>query len=456
LLREAQQRHPDDMWINTTLGSLLGELRPPRREEAIRFCSIAVALRPDNAGAQLGLSLALHGNGRSAEAVAAIQKAIELKPDNAAAYSDLGLALAHVNRLDEAIDACRRAVELEPDLWWGYLNLSQVLGRKGRLDEAIGACRKAIELKPDYAEAYDNLGAALEGKGLPDDAAEAHRKAIEIDPQLPGAHYNLANDLRAKGQLDAAIAEYREAVRISEDFAMAQCNLGITLRDNGQFSEAVAHLRRGHELGSKDPHWGYPSAEWVKECERLVDLEGKLPAILSGKEQPASAAERAEYAQVCQIKRLYAAAARLCREAIAAQPDLVASPANGIRYNAACAAALAGCGAGADAARLSDVERAGLRKQALDWLRPDLDAWRGQLDKDPDKARPAVAQTMRHWLVDPDFSAVRGAGALAKLPEAERQDWQKLWADVAATLRRAADKPPRPAGADGPEPHPVP
>jgi hypothetical protein len=38
------------------------------------------------------------------------------------------------------------------------------------------------------------------------------------------------------------------------------------------------------------------------------------------------------------------------------------------------------------------------------------------------------------------LSGVRGADALAELPEAERQPWRTLWADVAATLARAQEK----------------
>jgi hypothetical protein len=53
---------------------------------------------------------------------------------------------------------------------------------------------------------------------------------------------------------------------------------------------------------------------------------------------------------------------------------------------------------------------------------------------------------MTHWLQDADFAGIRDAAALARLPEAERTDWQKLWADVAGLLRRtdepkAAEKP---------------
>jgi hypothetical protein len=44
---------------------------------------------------------------------------------------------------------------------------------------------------------------------------------------------------------------------------------------------------------------------------------------------------------------------------------------------------------------------------------------------------------LQHWQQDPDFGGVRGPEALARLPEAERQAWQKLWGDVADTLARA-------------------
>ena len=71
----------------------------------------------------------------------------------------------------------------------------------------------------------------------------------------------------------------------------------------------------------------------------------------------------------------------------------------------------------------------------------DLEAWRRLREKGPDEAasRAAVARTLQHWLVDPDFAGVRGPEALARLPEAERQAWQKLWDDVADMLARAQE-----------------
>ena len=54
-----------------------------------------------------------------------------------------------------------------------------------------------------------------------------------------------------------------------------------------------------------------------------MELDGKLPAILSGQEQPADADERLGLAVLCQnYKRDYAAAARFYEEAFAAKPGL--------------------------------------------------------------------------------------------------------------------------------------
>ncbi len=73
-------------------------------------------------------------------------------------------------------------------------------------------------------------------------------------------------------------------------------------------------------------------------------------------------------------------------------------------------------------------------------MRGNLTALRNNLEKDKDKVAAVVRQRMQHWLSDPDFNGVRGAAALAKLPEAERGDWQRLWEEVAALHARAQTK----------------
>src|SRR5262249_7786604 len=82
----------------------------------------------------------------------------------------------------------------------------------------------------------------------------------------------------------------------------------------------------GHEFGTKQPGWSLPSAEWVREAEQLVAFEAKLPAFLKGEFQPGDTAERLGLIGVCQVKKHYAAAARLFADAFAADPKLPGRP----------------------------------------------------------------------------------------------------------------------------------
>jgi hypothetical protein len=143
-------------------------------------------------------------------------------------------------------------------------------------------------------------------------------------------------------------------------------------------------------------------------------------------------------------------ATRFYQEAFASDPKLAENVRAGQRYSAAFSAALAGCGQGKDADKLEAKERARLRQQALDWLRADLKAYRQLMEKNADKAGPEIAQRMQHWLQDTDFAGVRGPEALARLPEAERKEWQKLWQEVEALRQRAAESR-RPQVPLGPE-----
>src|SRR5262249_58594273 len=129
--------------------------------------------------------------------------------------------------------------------------------------------------------------------------------------------------------------------------------------------------------------------------ERLVELDAKLAKVLTGEAKPKDAAEQMELVRLCWgSKHLTAAAARLSAGAFAVDPKLAEDPRSENRYNAACAAALAGCGTGKDAGQLEDPERARLRRQAVSWLRADLAAWRTLLSNDPDKLRPIVRKMM--------------------------------------------------------------
>ncbi len=443
--RTAIRLRPDDVNAHNILGLAL--LKQGKLDEAVAECRTAIRLRPDFAEAHTKLSLALLKQGKWDEAVAAFRTAIRLQPDLAEAHTNLGNALHGQRKWDEAVAEYRTAIRLKPDDTEAHTNLGNVLQDQKKWDEAVAEYRTAIRLKPDLTEAHINLGVALLKQGKVDEAVAAFRTAIRLWPDDAETHYNLGNVLMSQRKIAEAATEFRTAIRLKPDHAEAHCNLGQLLRVQGDYDGALAMLRRGHELGSRQPGWRYPSAQWVAVAERMAALVARLPALLKGEDRPKDGAERLTLAQVCYDTKRYAAAARLWAEALAAEPKLGDDRRAQHRYSAACSASLAAAGQGADDPRPDDAARARLRGQALEWLKAERAAWARMLDAGDAQARPTVRQTLEHWYVDTDLAGVRDAGALAKLPESERAAWRALWAEVNALLA--------PPAADGLEPEPA-
>jgi len=442
LLRWARGRHLTDFWIHFDLGALLQRGKddaPVILEEAIGCYRTALALRPAASAGHVNLGICLYYRNQPHEAMAEYRKAIDLDPKNAMAHYNLGIVLGANNQLDEAMGEYRKAIDLDPKFVWSHNNLGAILcDVKHDYDGAIIEFRKAIELDPKSASAHYNLGRVLQAKNQLDDAMAEFRKAIDLDPRLAPAHNNLGNVLRAKNQLDEAVAEYKIVIELHPDYAEAYCNLAFALRFQGQLSTSRDFFQRGHALGTKRQDWRYPSKQWVAAAERLVSLEAKLPDFLAGKASPTDNRERLGLAEFWQEQRPVAAA-RLYADAFSVDPKVADDLEAGHRYDAVCCAALAAAGQGADAGNLDGQEYRRLRKQALAWLRADLEQWSKRLEGGKPEDRQVVRAKLELWQGDSDLAGVREKDALKKLPAQEREAWGKLWADVAELLKKASN-----------------
>ncbi len=450
LLQRAQLAFPGDFWINHDLGLALLNGRPPQHEEAIRFLTVAVALRPDSPGVRLNLGLALSRTGRLDEALVAYHQAIDLKPDFSMAHLDLGVLLAEKGHLDEAVAASRRACQLKPDYGYAYYNLGHSLYRMGRVDEALAPLRRAVDLMPNNSTAHSKLGRVLADKGHLDEAAAAWRCASQLKPDDGDAYYNLGTSLMNMGRVNEALAPLRRAIDLMPDHAESHCNLGHALWKLGEFTQALIPLERGHELGSRRKDWRYPSAQWLRECRRRIELDGRLTAVLRGEAQPADADERDAYAHLCYEKKRYVAAARFFSQGLFADPKPADDLEDCHRYQAACAAALAGCGRGDDAGQLDDKERVRWRKQALEWLRAELKAYGELLSVGSPKERQRLQEWLGRWQSERALAGLRDATQVAQLSAAEQESCQQLWAEAQALLAKAGTAELR--GSDSPVP----
>jgi tetratricopeptide (TPR) repeat protein/serine/threonine protein kinase len=442
----------------------------------------AIIVRPDFADAYSNLGALLEKKKNYSAAVAAYRQAVELQGDDplgvACAYNDLGNALKAQRKFSDAVDAYRKAIAADPGFWKARYNLGNTLRKQDDTGGAIACYREVLRLEPRHADSHVNLGTALALRGELDEAIVHYKEAIScfkktgpqddlvrtyyaladtlkmrgqrdealicyqelihLDPKDAEAHTLLGNILRRQEKLPEALAAHQKAIQLQPNHALAHCDLGRTLTDQDDFTAALTAYQRGHELGKQTPNWTYPSADWVQQAEQYVLLDGKLPKVLKGEVAPADAAERIALAKFCHelpCRQLYRAAARFYAEAFTLDPKLVAREHN--RYNAARAAALAGCGQGKDAGQVDGKEYIRLRGLALDWLRDELSVWK-DVPANQGKERPRVRRALENLQKETDFAGVRGADALSKLPENERQEWRNLWQEVAELAQRAA------------------
>jgi serine/threonine-protein kinase len=388
---------------NPALPFYLGAVRwhQGRFAEAEAAWREAIRLRPGWGPAHANLGAALNGQRKYAEAEAACRKALDVAPDGVDAYSPLGIALLHQEKFAQAEAAFRKSLGLRPGLAGTHVNLGTALLRQGKYAEAEAACRKALDLSPDFTDAHMNLGTICEGQKRYGEAEAAFNKVLELTPGSPVAFFNL----------------------------------GLVLLRQARFEEATEYLRKALERTAKTDLIHEQAARLERQCQRFMALRHTLPGVLEGK-KPATAVERLEFAMLCRLERRYGAAARLYREAFAADARLAELVPLNTRYVAACVAALAGCGQGKDADP-TEEGRARWRRQALVWLRQDL-AWWGRAVGRSDAQAATARLTLRHWLMYVDLAGVREREALARLPKEERQAWQRLWSDVDALIRRAS------------------
>ena len=315
----------------------------------------------------------------------------------------------------------------------------------GTAAHAEGEYRRAIGLRPGSAEAHFFLGDALVHLGRRDGGIAMIRKATELDPDNADYLYDLGNRLRDAGDLDGAIDCFRRTLRIREDYAEAHCNLGQVLRRTGRFAEAVDHLRRGHELGSKRPDWEYPSAQWVGQAERLLSLDRKLEPVLAGREKPANAVERLQFAEICQCRGLVVRAVAFVEEAFREDPKLAGRARRLVAHSRPGPRRASGTPAGStrrpagvtwEGGRLAPVEV----KEMQEYLNSISEEQR---------SRTGIPEMLDQWWGDTDFKILSDDRALGKFSEDDRNEVTTLRNEVDA-VRRAAAPSPRPgASASG-------
>jgi serine/threonine-protein kinase len=474
-LRQVCRQHPADFWFNFVLGNALREENKP--EEAAAYYRKALEIR-DEAAVYNNLGLAQYdaeARDRSVnwgKARDCFEKALRLDARSAAAHNNLGLIAKVAGLWDKAEVHFRLALQLDPGSSPAHCNLGFLSSGEGHMAEAIEHLREAARLDSGFALARYYLGMALVCQPPFDIAYANHQSALRDDPTNKPAYdmaYHAAyvnavfnyqtaigfdprwapsqNVLgpRSHLRLADALKEFDRALETDPRLIVAEAARGQAFLAQGRLTEALTATRHSLDVLAEYPGRAEPRRVnelrrnlpiQLRHCERLLSLERRLPAVLRQEDKP-PAAERLEFAEVCAMKGRYADAGGLYADAFAAASDLAEDLDAGHRYEAACAAALAGFGRDADGAGLSVEERGRWRRHAQMWLRADMAAWTQKLDTGAKVDRELVQRVSARWWADPGLGWLHEPDALKELSATERQECLKLWQDFEALVRRA-------------------
>jgi serine/threonine-protein kinase len=472
---------PSAAGVYNNFGQVLGRIG--RLEEAVEQLRRAVRFAPTSSAFRLNLALALNATGQCDEALEQGRRALGIDPKSATIHCALGDIQEAKGQHGEALAEYSQAIALEPTLTAAQQGLRAVLMRQGREEEARTAWQRALESNPPehgawygYAEYCLFLGQENEyrrarqvlfekyGKGrdmvitertcraylLGPASGENLRQAVASAESIAAAeprryqgfypYFLFVQGLGQyrQGHFDQAIATMRgDTSRVLGP--APRLVLAMALHRSGRVEEArqtLAAAILGHDWRLNQVH---DQDDWIyhvlrREAEGLI--LPNLSAFLEGKYQPKDNDERLILLGVCQFTNRSLALSRLYADIFASAPQLAQGVRAGHRYNAACYAALAGCGRGVDAIGLGNPERRQCRLQARQWLRADLNAWSKLLEDDPPKTREMLRKTLTQWRETPELGGLRDPVELGKLPADEQKDCLAIWAEVGVVLNR--------------------
>jgi serine/threonine-protein kinase len=430
----ARQLRPADFWSNWEWAStqtILG-----RHSGAVEFYRVAAALRPGNARIPSHVAASLVLSGNWTEGITEYRTAVTVDPKQGMLRHGLVLALFRNHGFVHAQAECQKGIDADPRDAWPPFSLGVILARKNRNEEAAPLFRKACQLNPRWALAHYYLGAALQRCGRLEEALAAFRDADALERYSGLVPRKMGNILKSMGRHEEALAEFEWILREfdpknkrqdwapddSQESNYTSALLGVaeSLVCLGRFVEARVAARAALKLRDlEEPHYQL-MVRCLAISEALAPWTAELPALCAGTQQPADPATHLLLAEWLYHYKRYPVASVRCYEAVFSKPGVANEVLGPHRFFAACAAALAGSGRGADAARLTDQEKTALRTKARQWLKAEYDRLKAAKAVDLVK----VAQA---WQANDDLAGVRDGRSLARLPEIERKEWQALW-----------------------------
>jgi tetratricopeptide (TPR) repeat protein len=285
ILSQAQQRYPGDLWLNDNLASAYASVR--QFDQAIRFYSVALGLRPKNPNLLCFIGNAQMCKGSYREAIATFERALAVKPDLPRALWGRGDAYLRSGSPKKALADFTRITELEPGLVLGWRSrglahdhLHQSTLAIADYDHALSLDSRDVESWRWRGLAHDHLHQWTLAIADYDHALSLDRKDVESWRGRGHAHDHLR-------QWTLAIADYDHALRLDSKHAPTWHWRGWSRSQSHDWDGALADYSRALSLDHKLTETRVRRADvfcekgqWARaraDFDQLLELEAEAP-----------------------------------------------------------------------------------------------------------------------------------------------------------------------------------
>jgi tetratricopeptide (TPR) repeat protein len=198
--------------------------------QAIRDCSKAVSLDPENEKAHHNLAIVYIETKEYEQAARHLQKAIALTGDVAMYHYQLGEVYQWMGQHDQAASALRKCIELDDNLYKAHYRLGRVLQEMEEPEQALQKYTDTLMRNGKFFDAYRELGSLYMDYDFLGQAEQVFREGIKAlegrGEELAVMHHLLGAVLAERKDYEGAVKEFRQALEMKPGMEDAIFSLG--------------------------------------------------------------------------------------------------------------------------------------------------------------------------------------------------------------------------------------
>lgn len=227
-----------------------------RYEEAQKDFLTAQSFDPQNALIEFEMGLTALAQNDSGTAFAHMDRAVALQPDDMGAQMYRASLLYRLGRFDDAIDGYTHVLEKADDALKLRAYIERGLAKEQKQDfaSAVDDYTAALTRDKENVPALSRRGVCLERLGKHEEAIADFTHLLESVPaeQASLIYFNRAGSYRALGRLDEAVADYTHALEHTSDVLPIYIERSISYRLMDRNEEALLDIERALAIKPKN------------------------------------------------------------------------------------------------------------------------------------------------------------------------------------------------------------